>query len=85
MAAQRKKIDRVRTKLPETSTLNIISTKLIYTPGDNLVGHQVTTQKNCNIIYYFNTGTTKYIFNFKCFTPVFLGSKNMKIEENRII
>ena len=41
MAAQRKEVDRVRTKLPETSKFNIINTKLLYTPGDNLV----TTQK----------------------------------------
>ena len=45
MTAQRKEVDRVRTKLPETSKLNIISTKSRYTPGDNLVGHQVTTQQ----------------------------------------
>ena len=45
MAAQRKEVDRVRTKLPEASKLNIISTKLRYTPGGNLVGHQVTTQQ----------------------------------------
>ena len=52
MAAQRKEGDRVRTKTPEPSTLNIISTILLYTPGDNLAGQQVTTQKIVTYILF---------------------------------